>query len=207
MKIIKMRNQLQNQKIAYVERMRHIYMERIKSLKNLWVFGYGSLIWSPDFQSDIVYNGLVKGRKRDLILYSYAYRGTKEYPGLLLGLDIGGSCTGLLYHVPDKIRDDVADMLWQREMITIAYHPELVTVYVGQKTYHALCFRANRHHMQYAKNLSFHEKVNFISKAVGTRGANIDYVTNTVISLTKHNIHDALLYRFVSRLKHVNMNM
>lgn len=201
MKIIKGRNQLGDQPLNFKRRMYDIYMRHIMALNDLWVFGYGSLIWKPDFNADNIYSGYIIGRKRDFILYSYAYRGTAENPGLLLGLDVGGCCTGLLYHVPNHIRGDVADMLWHREMITIAYHPEMLTAHIGQKRLSCLCFTANRYHIQYARGLHLGEKIKIIKKAYGTKGSNRDYVLNTANALRHHHIHDSNIANLARELR------
>ena len=200
MKIIIGRKQLSDQPIKFKNCLYDIYMRHILSLQDLWVFGYGSLIWKPDFNTDDILRGLIKGRKRDFTLYSYAYRGTSKHPGLLLGLDIGGCCTGLLYHVPHNIKQDVADMLWQREMITIAYHPEMLNAHIGQKHLSCLCFTANRHHQQYASGINLGEKIKMINKAHGTKGSNRDYVINTAAALRQHHIYDSNINNIAQKL-------
>jgi cation transport protein ChaC len=92
-------------------------------IRPLWVFGYGSLIWRPDLSFDERLPARVHGYHRRLCLWSRINRGTPQCPGLVAGLDRGGSCAGVVYRVPaDAVRGQFMQ-LWQREMMTNSYHP------------------------------------------------------------------------------------
>ena len=91
--------------------------------EDFWVFGYGSLMWHPGFPHVEVRLAVLHGYHRRFCVYSHRYRGTPERPGLVLGLDRGGSCRGLAFRVPAAESAEVIDYLYEREMITGVYIP------------------------------------------------------------------------------------
>ena len=84
--------------------------------QDLWVYGYGSLIWRPDFEFAEQRQALLRGYHRALCLWSRINRGTPEQPGLVFGLDVGGSCRGMAFRIPADSVPKVFDALWLREM-------------------------------------------------------------------------------------------
>src|SRR5436189_3950684 len=98
---------------------------------DLWVFGYGSLMWSPGFGYKQKRLARAYGYHRALCILSTRYRGTAARPGLVMGLCRGGSCWGMAFLVPAKRVHGVLDKLWQREMLRKVYEPRLVPVRVG----------------------------------------------------------------------------
>ena len=80
-----------------------------------WVFGYGSLMWDPGFPHEAAHPALLVGYHRRFCLYSQRYRGTPERPGLVLGLDRGGSCRGVVYQVAAEAAAATRAYLWQRD--------------------------------------------------------------------------------------------
>lgn len=145
-----------------------------------WVFGYGSLMWHPGFPHDEVRVATLKGYHRRFCVFSHRYRGTPERPGLVLGLDRGGSCRGLAFRVPAGERDAALDYLFEREMLYSTYHPRLLPVATPKGTIEALCFVVNRTRPQYAGHLSLEETARIIVQGQGQRGACSEYLTNTV---------------------------
>ena len=89
----------------------------------VWLFAYGSLIWRPECPAVAVRRARVHGYHRGLYLWSQLHRGTPEQPGLVLGLDRGGSCSGFAYQLPDDQLDDHLLALWKREMPDGSYRP------------------------------------------------------------------------------------
>ncbi|HSH41028.1 MAG TPA: gamma-glutamylcyclotransferase [Arenicellales bacterium] len=144
-----------------------------------WVFGYGSLMWRPGFEYSSRCKAQLHGYHRALCLLSCVYRGTVELPGLVFGLDAGGSCVGRAFRVEKRHRLPVYDYLMEREMVRGAYYPRWLTVSTPAGRVTALCFVVNRRHEQYAPGLSEREIVDRIRAARGRRGPNIDYILNT----------------------------
>ena len=158
------------------------WMELARAPGAFWVFGYGSLMWDPGFPYRESLPALLRGYHRGFCVYSLRYRGTPEAPGLVLGLDRGGSCRGIAYRVDPADRDDVLAYLWEREMFTHTYRPRHLAVRLagGDCTVQALTFVVNRTHTQYAGKLPTEEVARLIAAGEGTRGRCHDYLMNTV---------------------------
>ena len=109
-----------------------------------WVFAYGSLLWNPLFPFAESRPATLRGLHRRFCLYSVASRGTPEQPGLVLGLDRGGACTGVIYRLPAPLAMDELHLLWRREMVLGAYRPRWVAVKSGEREIHALTFVVRR---------------------------------------------------------------
>ena len=165
-----------------------------------WVFGYGSLIWSPEFDHDEAQLARLHGFHRSFCVRSTRYRGTPEQPGVVLGLDRGGSCTGLAYRLRPATRQQAIEQLYEREMRNRVYTPSLVTVQLdGGLRIDALTFVANRESDAYQR-LTEDELLRRLSACCGQRGANRDYLINTERSLAERGVRDAMLARLVQRL-------
>ncbi len=125
---------------------------------DLWVFGYGSLMWSPDFPHAERKAGRVHGYHRSLCILSSRYRGTPDKPGLVMGLCPGGSCRGMAFRSPASKAKEVLDTLWKREMLNKVYTPKFVPVYLadaqqGTQRVQALAFVADTTHRQFVDEL------------------------------------------------------
>ena len=160
----------------------------------LHVFAYGSLLWRPGFEFVRKQRARLYGFHRALRVWSVHHRGTEEQPGLVLGLDRGGSCTGCVYEVAPDDKARVAAYLWEREMVTSVYVPRLVQVHVGQgrerSTRPALCFLLDRRHEQYAGTLSAADAAAVVHAAEGYSGHNREYVRETLRELHQAGIDD-----------------
>ena len=148
--------------------------------KDFWVFGYGSLIWHPGFPHVEVRRGRLHGYNRRFCILSHRYRGTPERPGLVLGLDRGGSCQGLVYRVPAGEAEEVMDYLYDREMITGVYFPRWLEVRTDQGPVTAASFVVDRGHVQYAGALTPEETAYLITQGCGERGRCEEYLRKTV---------------------------
>ena len=147
---------------------------------DFWVFGYGSLIWHPGFPHIEVRPGLLRGYHRRFCIYSHRYRGTPERPGLVLGLDRGGSCRGLAFRVPAAEGQEVMDYLYEREMITGVYNPRWLKVATREGPVRAISFVVDRAHSQYTGCLEPEEVALLIAQGCGDRGTGQEYLRNTV---------------------------
>jgi glutathione-specific gamma-glutamylcyclotransferase len=164
---------------------------RLGDMGDFWVFGYGSLIWRPGFAHTETHRARLFGFRRALCVYSWIHRGTEERPGLVLGLDHGGSCIGLAFRVPGELRDEVVAYLRERELVTNVYQERMLSVRLDSgETVPALSYVVDRSHRQYAGSLHEAEAAAVVSGAVGQSGANEEYVTNTVAHLQALGIRD-----------------
>ncbi len=158
---------------------------------DFWVFGYGSLMWRPGFAHVETRRARLHGYHRALCVYSWVHRGTEQRPGLVLGLDRGGSCVGLAYRVPGDLREEVVEYLRGRELVTSVYLERSLPVRLaGGGTVDALCYIVDRTHRQYAGGLDPAEAAATVAGAVGVSGANEDYVASTIDHLEALGIRD-----------------
>ncbi|HEX5319379.1 MAG TPA: gamma-glutamylcyclotransferase [Stellaceae bacterium] len=167
----------------------------------VWVFAYGSLMWNPEMAFAETRPALLHGWHRRFCLYSRDYRGTPERPGLVLGLDRGGSCRGLARRLPPEALAAAIDRLWAREMAGQVYDMTPVTVATPQGKVAAHAFTVRRDNLDYAGRLSFERVAEIVSVAAGGRGTGRDYLANTVRHLDELGIRDKLLHRLHRRVE------
>ena len=158
-----------------------------------WIFAYGSLLWNPLFPVAEMRPARLRGLHRRFCLWSLAARGTPERPGLVLGLEPGGSCLGVALRLPAPLALDELHLLWRREMVVGSYHPRWVTLEAGGRTLHAVTFVVRRDHPQYAGKLSLAQEVDVFSCACGAFGTCADYLERTRVALVSHGIVDPYL--------------
>lgn len=166
----------------------------------LLVFGYGSLIWRPGFDYRRRERARIYGFHRALRVWSYHHRGSERQPGLVLGLDAGGSCLGCVFEVPEADKAAVAEYLWEREMVTSVYTPRLVRAFTPTGPRLALTFVLDRRHVQYAGPLSPDEAARHIRSASGRSGPNPEYVRETLAHLRELDVDDRGLAAVLRRL-------
>jgi glutathione-specific gamma-glutamylcyclotransferase len=165
-----------------------------------WVFGYGSLIWDPGFPFEDSSLAQVHGYHRTFCIRSTRYRGTPDAPGVVLGLDRGGSCIGVAFRLHPDRRGDAIRALYEREMINQVYVPSLLNATLRNGTrIRALTFVANRQNVSYER-LSDAEIVRRLNCCHGQRGQNRDYAIRTWHSLDAHGVHCPHLARIGRRL-------
>ncbi|MER8974655.1 MULTISPECIES: gamma-glutamylcyclotransferase [unclassified Mesorhizobium] len=173
---------------------------------DFWVFGYGSLIWRPGFAHVEMRRARLHGYRRSLCVYSFVHRGTRERPGLVLGLDRGGSCIGLAFRVPGELRNEVITYLRERELVTNVYLERVLSVRLdkaetdGGKTVDAVAYVVDRSHEQYAGALDAAEAAAVVGGAVGQSGRNEDYVLSTLEHLEALGISDHWLEEVTRRI-------
>ena len=163
---------------------------------DLWVFGYGSLMWSPGFPYKHRSVGLLRGYHRALCILSTRYRGTHRQPGLVMGLCRGGSCWGMAFRVP-AVRIAVAlARLWSREMPRRVYKARLVPVRISRgRKVRALAFIADPGHAQYTRELDLHSRAQLMAQGVGERGRCTDYIRHTLEHMYELGVTDPHLAR------------
>lgn len=172
---------------------------------DLWVFGYGSLMWRPGFEFLESALAWVHGYHRSLCVFSHVHRGTRERPGLVLGLDYGGSCQGVAFRVAASAREATIGYLRERELVTSVYLERTVGLRFAEGgAARALTFVVDRAHQQYAGRLPIGEMTSLVQRGVGVSGDNPAYVRNTYEHLLQLDIHDPALAEIVRRLSGEN---
>jgi cation transport protein ChaC len=170
---------------------------------NLYVFGYGSLIWKPGFPHAGMHPALLRGFHRRFCIWSRRYRGTPEAPGLVLGLDRGGACRGVAFRVPGVEAPEVLDYLQEREMPgnEAVYERRMLPVRLldSGRTVRAVAFVANREHASYCRPAA-EAAAAAIARGVGQMGPNREYLLNTVAHLRAIGVRDAGLDRIAALL-------
>ena len=157
---------------------------------DLWVFGYGSLIWNPEIEHVERRLATVHGYHRALKMWSRINRGSVLRPGLVFALMSGGSCKGMVFRVPRKHALRELDKLWNREMFTGVYDPAWLSCRTGAGTVRALAFTLSRDSPNYTGELDRAQMIAILREATGRYGTTLDYVLRTDLSLREHGIED-----------------
>jgi cation transport protein ChaC len=161
--------------------------------QDVWVYGYGSLIWRPEFDFVEKRFATLRGHHRALCLWSRVNRGTPEKPGLVFGLDRGGSCRGVAYRLPAQSIPDTFQKLWAREMSTGAYVPKWLRCSTPMGDISTLCFVVNREAVSYVPKLEIEQTLEIITHAHGRYGPCVEYVLETHHALNAAGIQDKRL--------------
>jgi cation transport protein ChaC len=180
-----------------------IVSEAELSKSDLWVFGYGSLMWRPGFEFIEQVPARLIGEHRALCVYSFDHRGTPEKPGLVLGLDRGGACRGVAFRVAAKQRSGSIDYLRSREQTTKVYREVMRSVWLedeARQRVSALAYVVDRGHVQYAGRLSLAEQLRHVQQGHGRSGNNRDYVLSTVKSIEAQGFRDTQLHQLAALL-------
>ena len=168
---------------------------------DLWVFGYGSLMWRPGFRFAERHRAQLHGYHRSLCIFSHVHRGTPEAPGLVLGLDRGGRCRGVAFRVAPEDTDPTITYLREREQATAVYLERHVRVQLDDgRRVRALTFVADRRHAQYAGRLPEGDVMRLVRQGIGLSGANPDYVRATHEHLIEMGVSDRILARIAQAL-------
>ncbi|MGY8992851.1 MAG: gamma-glutamylcyclotransferase [Rhodospirillales bacterium] len=174
---------------------------------DVWVFGYGSLMWNPAFHFDESRIGKVFGFHRRFCLWSTLGRGSPENPGLMLGLDWGGCCRGMVLRIhPDAVESET-DILWRREMVRGAYLPRWVRVHTSQGVVRAITFTINHSHDSYAGVQPEDRVVECIATASGRLGGCVDYLVNTVGRMRQLGIEDRNMVKLLALVEERRKNV
>ena len=165
---------------------------------DVWFFAYGSLMWDPGFAPVEVRPARLYGYHRAFCVRSRHYRGTAAAPGVVLGLDRGGSCHGRALRVAERDRAHVFEYLAEREMPEEIYTCRRVRLALGRRRVDGYALVVNRDNFLYAGRLSEAEIARIIVNSEGERGRNRDYLASTVRHLDKLGIGDGPMHRLLA---------
>jgi glutathione-specific gamma-glutamylcyclotransferase len=172
-------------------------------MSDLWIFGYGSLMWKPGFDYAEAARARLIGFRRGFCIYSTHHRGAPSRPGLVLGLDRGGMCDGIAYRVPPETARATAEYLRVREQVNGVYREALVPLTIEEgrrREVMAKAYIVERVHPSYAGQLSLDRQARLIRGAKGVSGANLDYLINTLAHLAQLGIHEPELTRLLTMI-------
>ena len=164
---------------------------------DLWVFGYASLVWRPEFEAVESRLARVHGHHRSLQMWSRVNRGSPERPGLVFALVQGGSVQGLALRVPHEQVEALMPKLWAREMPNPVYDPRWLPCQTAQGTVPALAFTLSRRSPNFTGTLSAERYRDIFAHSVGRYGSTFDYARQTLHGLRVHGIEDRALARLL----------
>jgi cation transport protein ChaC len=171
-------------------------------MDEFWVFGYGSLMWNPGFAFVERSEALVYGYRRSLCVRSWVHRGTQQSPGLVLGLDRGGSCRGMAFRIAGESWEEVIAYLRARELVTNVYLERQVPLLLkGGRSVRGVTYVVDRGHRQYAGALDTLAAAHIVNAAEGQSGPNDAYVFNTLAHLKQMGIRDHWLEDVVDEVE------
>ncbi|NKB44888.1 MAG: gamma-glutamylcyclotransferase [Alphaproteobacteria bacterium] len=172
--------------------------------RDVWVFGYGSLLWNPIL--DVVQRrvGTVYGYRRRFCMVAPTGRGTRARPGLVLALDAGGCCQGVALKVNPKRIEEELSLLWRREMVVGSYTPKWITLHHAKGSQSALTFVMNRQHRSYRGSLTPAQTAKTIAHATGVLGSNAEYLFDTITHLNELGLGDKPLEDLATRVRRVH---
>ena len=174
---------------------RHAMLAAHPKGRDLWVFGYGSLMWNPAFHHSETKAARIYGYHRRFCLWTPLGRGTPERPGLTLGLQRGGSCHGLALRIPGHQVDAETRIVWRREMLAGGYLPTWVRANCDGQTVRAITFVANAKHHRYGGKVPMAKAARAIATAEGRLGRCRDYLHNLVLHLDDLGLADGQMHR------------
>lgn len=172
---------------------RHAILSELDDDDDVWLFAYGSLLWNPTIEFEDVQRGQLFGFHRRFCLWTNMGRGTPEQPGLVFGLDTGGSCLGMAYRIAAHKREEELSIVWNREMISGAYLPRLLSVRTDQGMIKAIAFVMDRNSQKYAGHLAIEEVADVVACAEGPLGGCWEYLFQTVDKLAEFELRDGHL--------------
>lgn len=189
----------------WTEQERQVSMENAlshwKNDQDVWIFGYGSLIWRPEFEFVESRMAKLDGHHRALCLWSRINRGTPELPGLVFGLEQGGHCTGKVFRIAAEHVKKTFEAVWVREMSTGSYLPDWKTCQTEHGEVSALAFIINPESPGYVQEPHEEDLIEIIMRASGIYGPCVDYVMQTAIALQEVGICDERLAKLSDRLR------
>jgi cation transport protein ChaC len=171
---------------------------------DVWVFGYGSLMWNPALEIAESRGAKLAGWHRSFCLWNTFGRGSPEKPGLTLALEPGGSCTGVAFRLEAARAQEELAILWNREMLTGAYLPRWVPLVSAQGPVQALTFCANRAHDRYTGRLPRARVAELLASASGPLGRSRDYLERTVTELERLGVRRGTMHALLDAVRAVD---
>jgi cation transport protein ChaC len=175
-------------------------LDQHESGADVWLFGYGSLVWNPIVRHEERRVARLHGHHRSFCLWSHVNRGSLQKPGLVLGLNSGGCCRGVAYRIAARHAEGELRLLWRREMVLGAYRPRWAKVDTGEETIRAIAFFVNREHPSYAGKLPLETVIKTLVSARGQLGTPAEYLLETVRGLIEHGVRDSYLIELRKRV-------
>jgi glutathione-specific gamma-glutamylcyclotransferase len=175
-------------------------LERWNGHDDVFVFGYGSLVWNPCMEHSGRLVGTVRGYHRRFCLWSNVYRGTPERPGLVLGLDRGGAVRGVLFRLDGSVARRELELLWRREMFGGSYVARWLKTQTDEGALNAIGFVINHAAPSYAGRLSDEAVVERLATSRGRYGSGADYLAQTAAALRAAGLEDKHLDRLCDML-------
>ncbi len=182
---------------AAFEASRQAILEKARETGELWVFGYGSLIWNPLVEIAERREARLNGHSRRFCVWAPIGRGSPECPGLWLALDEGGTCDGVALRLPDGKWDEETTILWRREMISGVYRPEWLTLETAEGPLPCCVFLSNPAHDRYSSVIRHEDQVTAIAHAEGSMGTCRAYLYDLAQGLDQYGLSDP----YIDRLK------
>ena len=170
-------------------------------VSDLWVFGYGSLIYNPIIEHSHRAIASIYGYHRRFCLWTKIGRGSPNCPGLVLSLDRGGSCKGVAFRLNPQNAIAELDLLWRREMMTMAYRPRLISLHTDIGLKRGLAFVANPARPAYAQPMPFEATVEVVAHAAGFNGPCREYLYDTVKGMQACGIRDRQLEKLAAAVQ------
>lgn len=165
---------------------------------DLWVFGYASLIWRPEFDYSEHRPALVNGWHRAFKMRSRVNRGTPERPGLVFALVSGGRCRGIVYRIPEQAAREELPRLWQREMPNGVYDPRWLDCLTPSGPVRALAFTLSRRSPNFTGRIDDPQMIDILRQAQGRYGTTLDYLLQTADALRERRLRDREIERLVA---------
>ena len=170
-------------------------------VSDFWVFGYGSLIYNPIIEHSHRAIASIYGYHRRFCLWTKIGRGSPDCPGLVLSLDRGGSCKGVAFRLNPQNAIAELDLLWRREMMTMAYRPRLISLHTDIGLKRGLAFVANPARPAYAQPMPFEATVEVVAHAAGFNGPCREYLYDTVKGMQACGIRDLQLEKLAAAVQ------
>ena len=171
--------------------------------RDVWIFGYGSLMWNPAFHHVELRPARLHGWHRSFCLWNTFGRGSPEKPGLMLALEPGGACGGVALRIAaDEVPSELG-VLWNREMLTGAYLPRWVRLTSSDGPVEALTFVVNRAHPRYTGRLPAERVAQLLAHARGPLGECREYLESTVAELARHGARDGAMHALLRAVRRV----